>query len=218
MSIKIIFCPKEYQVILILNKFSNNIVLTHQKQYSHFKQRGEEAVMQLETERLILRELTMADFDALYEILSDPETMIHYPKPFDQEKVKYWIDWNLENYQTFGFGLWAVVLKENGQMIGDCGITMQNIHGKIKPEIGYHIHKRYQNQGYATEAAIRCKQFVFENTPFNRVYTYMKYTNVGSYRVALKNGMKLVEEFEDPVNTKTRVYAITRKEWELAQK
>ena len=57
----------------------------------------------------------------------------------------------------------------------------------------------------------------FEKTPFNTVYTYMKYTNVGSYRVALKNGMKLVEEFEDPINTKTRVYAITRKEWVAAQ-
>lgn len=57
----------------------------------------------------------------------------------------------------------------------------------------------------------------FEKTPFNTVYTYMKYTNVGSYCVALKNGMKLVEEFEDPINTKTRVYAITRKEWVAAQ-
>lgn len=60
---------------------------------------------------------------------------------------------------------------------------MQAINGKIKPEIGYHIHKNYQKRGYATEAAI-------------------------------KNGMKLVEEYEDPVNTISKVYAITRSEWE----
>ena len=174
--------------------------------------------MQLETERLILRELTKDDFNDLYEILSDEETMKHYPKPFDKEKVNNWIDWNIENYRVFGFGLFAVVLKENGQMIGDCGITMQNIHGKIKPEIGYHINKKYQKKGYATEAAIRCKDFIFENTPFNTIYTYMKYTNIGSYTVALKNGMKLVDEYSNPINTKTKVYAITRKEWECEQK
>lgn len=95
--------------------------------------------MQLETERLILRELTMDDFNDLYEIISDEETMKHYPKPFDKDKVKNWIEWNIENYKVFGFGLCAVVLKENGKMIGDCGITMQIIHGKIKPEIGYQM-------------------------------------------------------------------------------
>lgn len=170
--------------------------------------------MQLETERLILREYTMDDFDDLYEILSDEETMKHYPAPFDRDKVKNWIRWNRDNYDTFGFGLWAVVLKENGKMIGDCGITMQTINGKIKPEIGYHINKKYQKRGYATEAAAKCKNYIFENTPFNIIYSYMKYTNVGSYSVALKNGMQLVEEFEDNVNVITKVYAIVRKEWE----
>lgn len=170
--------------------------------------------MQLETNRLILREYTRADFDDLYEILSDEETMMHYPKPFDESKVKSWIEWNIHNYDVFGFGLWAVVLKENGQMIGDCGITMQNINGKIKPEIGYHIHKKYQRQGYASEAAIRCRDYIFKHTPFNKIYAYMKYTNVGSYSVAIKNGMKLIEEFEDPINTITKVYAINREEWE----
>lgn len=170
--------------------------------------------MRLETERLILRELTEDDFDGLYEILSDEETMKHYPKPFDKEKVSSWIQWNQENYKTFGFGLWAVVLKENGKLIGDCGITMQTIHGKTKPEIGYHIHKDYQKKGYATEAAIQCKDFIFGKTPFHTVYTYMKYTNEASYSVALKNGMHLIEEYADPVNYKTRVYAITREEWE----
>lgn len=174
--------------------------------------------MQLETERLILRELSNEDFDAWFEILSDEETMKHYPKAFDSEKVHNWIQWNIENYNTFGFGLWAVVLKETGQMIGDCGITMQRINGKIKPEIGYHINKNYQRKGYASEAAAKCKDFIFEKTPFNMIYSYMKYTNAGSYGVALKNGMKLIEEYEDPTNTITKVYAITREEWERQKK
>jgi len=170
--------------------------------------------VQLETERLILRELTLEDFEGLYEILSDKETMKHYPQPFDEDKVRRWIEWNIDNYNIFGFGLWAVVLKENGKLIGDCGMTMQMINGKVKPEIGYHIHKAYWNKGYATEAARSCRDYIFENTTFNTLYTYMKYTNVGSYTVAVKNGMQLVDEYEDPVNTVSKVYAITRKEWE----
>lgn len=170
--------------------------------------------MQLETQRLLLRELTPHDFDALYEIFSDAETMQHYPRPFDEAKVRYWIDWNVENYQVYGFGLLAVVLKETGRLVGDCGITMQNIGGKIKPEIGYHIHKSHQRRGYAKEAARACRDWVFENTPFNMIFSYMKYTNVGSYSTAVANGMHLLEEFEDDVNTVTKVYGITRKEWE----
>ena len=97
--------------------------------------------MMIETERLKLREYTFDDFDSLYEILSDEETMEHYPEPFDKEIVSGWIQWNIDNYAKYGFGLWAVVLKKTGEMIGDCGITIQNIDKELLPEIGYHIHK-----------------------------------------------------------------------------
>ena len=170
--------------------------------------------MQLQTERLILREYTPADFDDLYGILSDPETMKFYPQPYDEAQVRRWIDWNLDNYAVFGFGLWAVVHKESGRFIGDCGITMQRINGKIRPEIGYHFHRDYHNRGYATEAAAKCIDFAFENTTFRTLYSYMKYTHVASYTVAMKNGMRFVEEYPDPDDTFTRVYAITRDEWE----
>ena len=77
------------------------------------------------------------------------------------------------NYRIFGFGLWAVCLKETGEMIGDCGLTMQVIHGKIKPEIGYHIRKDRQRKEYAREAATAVRDWTFQNTPFNVVYSYM---------------------------------------------
>ena len=174
--------------------------------------------MLLQTDRLLLREYTPDDFDGLYEILSDPDTMQHYPNPFDEARVKSWIQWNLDNYAVFGFGLWAVVLKESGSLIGDCGITMQAINGKIRPEIGYHIHKDHQRRGYATEAAAKCIDYAFENTPFGTLFSYMKHTNVASYTVALKNGMHLIEEYADPVNTISCAYAITRDEWEARRR
>ena len=120
----------------------------------------------------------------------------------------------MDRYRTDGFGLWAVVLKETGEMISDCGITMQNIHGQMLPEVGYHIRADRQRKGYATEAAAACIRFAFENYDYPAVYSYMKYTNIPSQKTAMKNGMKFVEEYEDPNNTYTRVYAINRKEWE----
>lgn len=119
--------------------------------------------MQLETERLILRELIYDDFEALYAVLADSDIMQHYPYTFDESRVRNWITRNIERYKIFGFGLWAIVLKETGEMIGDCGITMQNINGMIKPEIGYYLNKKYQRQGYAKEAVIKCRDWAFEN-------------------------------------------------------
>ena len=145
----------------------------------------------IETERLFLRELTENDFEALYEVLADLDIMQHYPYTFDESRVRNWINKSIERYEIFGFGLWAVCLKETDEMIGDCGITMQNINGMIKPEIGYHINKRFQRKGYAKEAARACREWAFENTPFNILYSYMKKTNVASIATAMANGMSI---------------------------
>ena len=171
----------------------------------------------IETPRLLLREYTLDDFPSLYEILSDPETMQHYPAPYDEEKTRLWITWNLDNYEKYGFGLWAIVLKETGEFIGDCGITLQNIDGEILPEIGYHIHKKYWRRGFAKEAARAVRDWGFRNTDYATFYSYMKYTNIGSWSTALANGMKKVKEYPDPKNTISYAFAITRDEWEKLQ-
>ena len=153
--------------------------------------------MVIETERLILREMNFDDFDALYSILSDPVNMKYYEKPYDENGTIRWINWNLDNYKTYGFGLFAVILKETNKMIGDCGVTMQIINKKIRPEIGYHFNINYHNKGYATEAAIAVKEYIFKNTTFKELYTYTTKENMPSRRVAEKNGMSFVEEYID---------------------
>lgn len=69
--------------------------------------------MKTETERLYLRELTHEDFDALYKVLADSDIMQHYPYTFDESRVQNWINGSIERYHIFGFGLWAVCLKDN---------------------------------------------------------------------------------------------------------
>ena len=167
----------------------------------------------LETPRLLLRELTAEDFGALYDVLADSDIMRHYPYTFDERRVRGWISKNIERYRDFGFGLWAVVLKATGGMIGDCGITMQEINGRIKPEIGYHLHRDGQKRGYAREAARACRDWAFTHTPFGTLYSYMKADNAPSIGVARANGMQLVEEYTDDENERSVVYAVTRSEW-----
>lgn len=169
----------------------------------------------IETDELILRELTMDDLQALHLILSDQETMQYYPAPFELNKTRNWINWNIENYSRYGFGLWAVIIKETGQFIGDCGITMQMILDNSVPEIGYHIDKRFWNKGYATQASKACLRYAFDVAKFDKVYSYQKYTNIPSRRVAEKMGMTLTQEYADDINTKTSVYAINKTEYYL---
>lgn len=66
-----------------------------------------------ETERLFIRELTKDDFSALYSVLADSDITQHYPYTFDKTRVMNWIDKSIERYNIFGFGLWAVCLKDN---------------------------------------------------------------------------------------------------------
>lgn len=173
--------------------------------------------MVLETERLIIREMTDDDFEALFKVLSDKDIMAHYPYSFDEERVRGWIRRNKERYEIFGFGLWAVCLKETGEMIGDCGLTMQNINGTIRPEIGYHIRADKQGNGFAKEAARAVRDWTFKNTPFNVIYSYMKYTNLPSAATAMSWGCTFIGDYKDEENGISRVFAITREEWKTLE-
>ena len=167
-----------------------------------------------ESERLYFREYTMEDFGALYEILSDPETMAHYPKPYDKKGTKRWLEWSLRNYRELGFGWWALVRKDTGEFIGDCGITMQNINGQMLPEIGYHLHKNHWRQGFGKEAARAVRDWGFRNREFAALYSYMHAGNTASWSTAAAAGMRRIGEYVDEEDGLLYIYRITREEWE----
>ena len=171
-------------------------------------------MIMIEPNRLFLREMGPEDFDALYAVLADSDIMQHYPYTFDEARVQNWINKNIERYRVFGFGLWAVCLQSSGEMIGDCGLTMQRIGGTILPEIGYHIAKAHQHRGFAREAAIAVRDWTFTHTPFGAVYSYMKQSNLPSAAVARANGTTLLREFTDDEQEQTAIYGISRTDWE----
>ena len=170
----------------------------------------------LETERLFLREMNKDDFDALYKVLADRGIMQHYPYTFDEKRVRDWIERNMNRYLENVLGLWGVCLKDTKEMIGDCGLTLQNIEGEMLPEIGYHIRADHQRKGYAKEAASAVRDWAFANTDYPALYSYCKYTNVGSYKTAESIGMHFEKEYPDPENKITHVSVIFREETTVA--
>ena len=148
--------------------------------------------MIIETERLFMRELTQDDYESLCMILQDPAVMYAYEGPFRDDEVQAWIDRQFHRYETDGFGLWAVVLKDSGEMIGQCGITMQEYGGGQVPEIGYLFQKAYWHHGYASEAAVACREYAFTHLGVETVYSIIRDTNIPSQNVAKRNGMTCV--------------------------
>lgn len=143
----------------------------------------------LETSRLRLREFVPQDVDALSAVLGDPVAMQYYPAPFDRKGVEEWIERNRSRYQSDGYGLWAMVLKDSGELIGDCGCFLRDIDGRDDIEIGYHVRRDLWGNGYATEAAQACMQYAFTKLGVDRVISLIRPENVQSRRVAEKNGM-----------------------------
>lgn len=143
----------------------------------------------LETSRLRLREFIPQDADALAAVLGDPVAMQYYPAPFDRKGIEEWIAKNIARNQRDGHGLWAMVLKDSGELIGDCGCTLQEVEGKDHVEIGYHVRRDLWGNGYATEAAQACMQYAFTQLAVDRVISLIRPENMQSIRVAEKNGM-----------------------------
>lgn len=149
----------------------------------------------LKTPRLDLRELTKDDFESLCVMLYDPEVMYAYAHAFDEFEAHDWLDRQLDRYEYYGFGLWAVILRDTGELIGQCGLTMQNCNGDEVLEVGYLFSKAYWHNGYATEAAQACRDYAFDVLGANEVYSIIRDNNYASQNVAKRNGMRECGKF-----------------------
>jgi [ribosomal protein S5]-alanine N-acetyltransferase len=148
-----------------------------------------------ETQRLILRKITQQDSDALFEILGDPEVMsfsVHGPET--REGIQKFLDATIRRYERDGVAQWAVIEKASDKFVGECGISVQMIDEKREFEIGYRFSRLYWGKGFATEAAIACRDYGFMNIMLKRLISIIEADNRRSIRVAEKIGMKLEKE------------------------
>jgi len=149
----------------------------------------------LSTSRLILREMTPEDIEALAAILEDAETMRFYDGAFSRKETFIWLERQFDRYREDGYGLWAVVLRSTGEMIGQCGITLQNVEDETLPEIGYLLRRDQWGNGYASEAAQACRRYAFDKLGFPEIYSIIRDTNIASMNVAIRNGMHIRKRF-----------------------
>ena len=143
----------------------------------------------LETERLVLREFEPEDVDDLFHVLGDPLAMLYYPAPFSRTEVEGWIRRNRARYGDAGFGMWAILLKSTGDLIGDCGCFIRELQGEFECELGWHVRRDLWGNGYASEAAQHCIEYAFSRLGVARMIALIRPENRSSCRVAEKNGM-----------------------------
>lgn len=156
--------------------------------------------IQLETPRLILRQWQASDLDAFAHLNADPEVMLYFPSTLSKQQS----DLLAERFQhliaSYGWGMWAVELKENQQFIGFIGLADQPEKFSFSPcvEIGWRLDRPYWNKGYATEAAKACLTFAFERLALKQIVAFTAMSNRPSEKVMQRLGMHYVYSFQHP--------------------
>lgn len=150
--------------------------------------------VQLETKRLLLRPMLPSDFDALLMIFTDPDVMAAFNHPlFTHQQMQRWLQRNLDHQNQHGYGLFSVILKETGELIGNCGL--EQMDDMNAAELGYDFRSEFWNQGYATESACAVRDYAFEVLHLPQLISLIRVGNLASKRVAEKVGMALADEF-----------------------
>ncbi|HSU15339.1 GNAT family N-acetyltransferase [Longimicrobium sp.] len=143
------------------------------------------------TPRLLLRRFTPADAAEMHRIYSDPEVMRFMgPPPASVEEEAANLRAHARNYyERLGFGLWAVVEVETGEMIGRCGLLRSEIAGRMETEISYLLARRHWGRGLAAEAAAAVLAHGFAALALPRIVAVIDPRNTASRRVAERIGM-----------------------------
>ncbi len=139
-----------------------------------------------ETERLIIRAMRKSDTAGLNAMLLDHEVMSSWEYNFNDSSVQEWLNTQLERYKKFGFGLWAVIEKESGAMIGQAGLSLQTYNDKKVLGMTYIIAKSHWKKGYGAEVALGCKHYAFSVLKAKELYLLIKEDSEASKAVANK--------------------------------
>jgi [ribosomal protein S5]-alanine N-acetyltransferase len=162
----------------------------------------------LETERLILRRLNLADIEPMAAILADPKTMQFWPKPFDNGSAERWVKRSLGAYSS-GLGRFAVILKSERRLIGDCGFMRTEVNGVLENDLGYILDNAFWGKGLATEVAHACLQYGIKSLGLRRIVASMETKHLASKAVAEKIGFQMELEFINSRNRNLPTYLLS---------
>lgn len=144
----------------------------------------------LTTERCFLREMTPGDVDALYELYG-PREITRYmeglnPKPREEEA--YIREYIVHMYEFYGYGMWVVIDKATGRLMGRAGLSHLEVEGEVQLELGYVIALEYQRQGYGYEVCQKILRYAREELSFQSIHCLIQAGNLPSVGLAEKLG------------------------------
>jgi [ribosomal protein S5]-alanine N-acetyltransferase len=144
-----------------------------------------------ETERLHLRVISPDDFDAWLVFHKDPNTSLYWKseKGTPEEECSKWYAKQQWRYDNDMGGMNALVEKSSGLLAGHCGLLIQQVDGRTEMEIAYSLLPAFWGRGYATEAAIKCRDTAFAKHYAGSLISIISVTNLSSEKVALNTGM-----------------------------
>jgi ribosomal-protein-alanine N-acetyltransferase len=151
-------------------------------------------IQTLETTRLRLRPIVKSDAEIYHLFFSDPETMRFYPSTRNLKETQDFVRRQLERYETDGFGPLSLILKADESLIGYCGLIHQIVDSVDEMEIGYLVGRDYWRQGFASEAAIACRDYAFKKLRWPRLISLIDPLNYASIGVSRKVGMTLEKQ------------------------
>ncbi|HEX2618410.1 MAG TPA: GNAT family N-acetyltransferase [Flavobacteriales bacterium] len=144
----------------------------------------------LVTERLYFRPLTTADMPAWMPFITSPEAMRFLGRALgNDDACRQWFDRQLGRYAAGEGGLYAVVDRSTGTLLGQAGLLVQQLEGVHELEVGYHFLPEVWGRGYATEAARACMDRAFALRLAPSLISMVHTANERSARVARRNGL-----------------------------
>lgn len=148
-----------------------------------------------ETKRCIIREFALEDIDQLFELYSD-SNLTRYVEPLldYEDELEYQKNYIKYMYEYYGYGMWLVFDKKNGNLIGRAGLEHRNCGENIELEIGYLISKEYQGKGIALEVCQSILYFAQTNLDFKTMNCFIHKDNIASISLAKKMGFKYVND------------------------
>ncbi|MEM7512649.1 MAG: GNAT family N-acetyltransferase [Bacteroidota bacterium] len=153
-----------------------------------------------QSERLGFRTWQKSDLDTYAAMNADPDVMEFFPSLLSREVSKKSIENFEKHYEEHGFNFFPVDTLSENRFIGFIGMKRVGFEAFFTPcvEIGWRLDKAYWGKGYATEGALRCLKFAFEELGEEAVYSFTALQNKRSERVMQKIGMHKAGEFDHP--------------------
>ncbi|MBL7858399.1 MAG: GNAT family N-acetyltransferase [Cyclobacteriaceae bacterium] len=167
-----------------------------------------------QSERLIFQEISLADYPEWLTFHQDPRSSLHWHSEKEDSEIacKKWYKKQFHRYENNLGGMNALIEKASGKFIGHCGLLVQQVDDYMELEIAYSLLPEFWRNGYATEAARKCRDYAFAHNFSESLISIISLTNKPSENVAIKNGMAL-DKVTIYNNNSVNIYRVRKTEW-----